>query len=121
MNDLTRRIVTEVAKQNKSAAQKGGFRFDGLVMSAHWNAVILSHGVDLKARALRLWHTWHPDHFDDDGFLRDYIPSLGDLEICISNRVENVLVRKVNRDPDLRLDDWGDLAERIASPQMELF
>ena len=124
MNELTREIVTKVAKENKPQARKGGFGFDSLVMSAHWDYILLEFGVDLKQRALDLWRLFHPDHFEKDGgdyFLRDYLAPFGDLEIEISERVTRVLVRKVNREPELSLDHWGDLAERISNPQMELF
>jgi len=120
MNDLTRQLVAETAKKHKSLARAGGFQFDSKVMSAHWNYLLIEFGIDLKARALRLWEQFHPEQFED-GFLKTHNNQVYDIEIRLSEKVKRVMLRKIEREPELNLDNWGDYHQQIANPQMELF
>ena len=121
MNDLTREIVKKIAKENKRLAARNGSYFRVAVEVEHWAEMIAIYGVPLKERALSRWRRWHPEQFDDEGYLRSYEPEFDYVELRISEICVRILERKVAHDPALRLDDWGDYPVRLVKPQMEMF
>ena len=125
MNELTRKVVTETALVNKAAARKNDISFDFLVRSAHWDTLIDLHGVDLKMRSLEIWQWWHPEQFCQmpagDYVLDDGDPRGFDVDVELSRIVMRVLRRKIAREPDLQLLDWGDLPKVTVDPQLSLW
>lgn len=121
MNALTRRLVTETAKANKAAARENGQRFADLVSEAWWTYILGKYGWRIQQKLLAMARIECPKMFDEDGDLLNYIPWISDWEFSLSDRIVQRLGERAERDPELRLDDWGDLPRRIAEPQMELF
>jgi hypothetical protein len=117
MNALTRRIVTEVAKKNKAAAERNDREFQMLVEAAWWTHVLLEHGVTLQSRALRLWQQFHPEQFSD-GYLCDYDPWVYDVELAISDIVGRAMQRIVDRNPELQLTAYGDWPAECLKPKL---
>ena len=120
MNELTRCLVIETAKKHKRVAANDSDRFMQLVRNYYWDHITSNYGVPIQERAFRLWRQFHPEHFDEEGYLNDYEPEIFDIELAISEIVMRALDRMIARSQDLRLDDWGDLHITIATPQMGL-
>ena len=122
MNQLTRSLVIQTAKKYKSAAKKNDSDFGYLLGLVHWDNLINRLGPELQSRAMRLFARYHPELFDSDGYIKSYDNQVYDLELEISRLCVRIIERKIQRDPELRLDlDYGDLPERIADPQLVLF
>ena len=122
MNQLTRSLVIQTAKKYKSAAKKNDSNFLHLLESAHWNEIVGRYGFEIQCRAMRLIAFSRPELFDSDGYIKSYDNQVYDLELEISRICVRIIERKIQRDPELRLDlDYGDLPERIADPQLVLF
>jgi hypothetical protein len=124
MNELTRAIVTKVAKENKAMAKKNDISFDFAVRNEHWNQMISRFGWKMKVRALELWFQFHPEMYQQYGnelFLDDGHKRGFEIDVELSNIVERVLKRKIGRQKELQLEDWGNLPKEIADPQMRLF
>jgi len=122
MNQLTRSLVIQTVKRHKSAAKKNNSDFGHLLGVAHWNEVINRLGPELQSRAMRLFARFHPELFDSDGYIKSYDNQVYDLQVKISRICVRIIERRIQRDPELRLDlDYGDLPERIADPQLVLF
>ena len=68
------------------------------------------HLHPLAERFKRLFFLRHPD-CEDDGDFRYHDQALACSAIC-----NDILVRRIARNPALRLDDWGDLPRQLADP-----
>jgi len=121
MNELTKSLVIETAKDNIAAAKKNDSTFANLVDIAHWSWLIANHGWKFKQRAVDLFRQWHPEIYDGD-FIQDYHTLGFDIDVMLSNIAMRCLWRKVVREPDLQLTkDWGDLPIITVQPQMNMF
>ena len=124
MNELTRQVVIRVAKANKALAKKNDISFDFKVRDEHWETLLAKYGWIMKERSLHIWRLFHPEHFDKDGdayYIQDYKGKIFDIDMELSRIVCRVLKRKIARNPELQLDDWGDLPVQTVDPQLKLF
>lgn len=120
MNKITRDLVINTAVEHKAAAQKNGSDFLHFVKRNHVNWLIAEHGWIYKQRAVELFRQFHPEVYDGE-FIQDYHQLGFDLDMCLSEIAMRCLWRTVVRNPDLQVDEWGDLPAKIANPQMSLF
>jgi len=124
MNEITERVVREVAMGNKAVARRNDITFDFLVRDAHWDELVRRYGWRLKERALVIWRWYHPEMFElgSDGvwYLRDYVGQVFDVDLALSGVVGRVLRRKCKREVALQLEDWGDLPVRLVDPQIRM-
>ena len=114
MNELTKQVVTETALKHKRLALVNDYTFAMYVDGAYWMEIMVMVGIDMKFRALHLWQLFHPERFDDEDFLQHF-----EDDIIISAIVERRLNAYVDRRPELRLDDWGDLPQRVIAEMVE--
>lgn len=121
MNEITQTVVAQAARDHKAEAKRNGEKFTHLVQVYHWDEIINRAGWQLKSRALQIWEWFHPELFVD-GILDDGAgPWAFDVDVALSRLVVRVLERKIKRDPELKLEDWGDLPQRVADPQLRMF
>lgn len=123
MNDLTRRIVIETAKRNKSWAKKNDWHFAGMVEHAYWDELLGTYGWRIKEKLMGMIRTKCPEYFDEEGFLLSHVPEVYDLELELSEMVVEYLQgRFLDRHPEWELhSDWGDLPRLTVEPQLNLF
>lgn len=119
MNELTHRLVSDAASKYKSAAAKNDAEFHFIVYNAYCDHIVDVVASELMLRACRLWRAFHPEHFDEDGFLLDYEACIYDIELRLSDMVMRMAWRIVERTPSLKLDDWNAIPQ--ASVQLRLF
>lgn len=119
MNDLTYNLLTELGKKYKKQAEKNDADFRFIVYNAYCDRIVETIAADKMLRACRLWRAFHPEHFDDSGYLLDYEPSIYDIELVLSDIVMRLTWRIVERSPELKLDEWSEVPQ--AEVQLKLF
>ncbi len=124
MNTLTKTIVSEVAKENKSAARRNDYDFRCLVEAAWWEHLLIELAQPRQARFYDLLALFHPECFEFTGgeaYLRSYEPHVYDLEVTISRRLLHWLRKQIAARPHLQLEDWGTFPQLLADPQLRMF
>ena len=110
MNELTRKLVVQTARQYPRSAKLNSDAFLSKLQFAYADYIATELLIPLKFRALKLWQNFHPEHFDD-GFLDNW-----EIEEAISLRVERITDFTIRNRPELQLDDYGDLPRQVAHP-----
>jgi len=108
MNELTRRLVTESALKNKRLALANDTAFAMFVDGAYWLEIMYQVGIGMKERAMHLYQLFKPERFDEEGFLQHF-----NDDIIISAITERRINVYVASRPELQLEDWGDLPQRV--------
>lgn len=116
MNDITRQIVTNTARKYKRLAGENGHDFYLKVQEAYHIYLMGEIGYRRKERALRLFHIFRPDVFDQAGYLMDCTRRGYEIDVCISRIAIDSMYRLAPP-----LDDYGNLPVKIAKPQMTMF
>ena len=107
MNDLTRRVVEQAVRNHRAKALNDSTEFAWIVEDEYWLEIMSEFGWKIKKRAIDLWHQFHPEHFDPNGFLMYY-------DIELSDIATRAITRRVENDPKYRLDDYGDYHIQLA-------
>ena len=112
MNEITRKIVIQTARKYHREAERNGEEFLIKLQKAHNDLVANEMVIPLWFRIQSLWKSFHPDHFDNEGFLAKEV-----IEELLSKRVSNIVDRICNR-PGSKyfLSDYGDFPCQVANP-----
>jgi hypothetical protein len=125
MNEITKECVKRAVKKSKRLALVNNDQFAYIVEKIHWDLMLAKYGWKLKQRSLELYYQFNPlvyVNMGKDGWvLDDGFPMGFDLDMRLSHKTVAVLERKIARDPELQLEDWGDYPLILAEPQMSLF
>lgn len=116
MNELTERLIRETANQYKYLAKKNDWNFHAKVHEAYWIHIHAEITRPLQVRFYRIFAALYPECVDDDG-----LPIAWKLELEISDKLIEMVYRVLDKNPELQLDKFGDLPQRIAEPQIKLF
>lgn len=116
MNELTKRVVTKTVDEYKYLAKQNDYDFRCKVEQAYWIEIHSLITVELLYRFYHLMSVLYPECMDDDELPKSY-----KLEERISDKLISMVNRVIDRHWWLQLDDYGDLPQRLAQPQMKLF
>ena len=124
MNEITIESVNRAVKISKSEAKKNGHDFEYIVLNQHWEIMIEKFGWKIKQRFLYKFQKLRPDFFvwdHDDWIIDDGTTKGFCIDKNISERTMQIMKRIIARNPELQLEDYGDLPVRIAQPQLTMF
>jgi len=114
INDLTRKLVIQTARQHPREAQLNDDAFLSKLQVAHGYYISVELLIPLKFRALEIWQLFHPEHFDEEGFINDL-----DIEDALSRCTCQVADRICSRkDSGYRLTEFGNLPLQISTPMI---
>jgi len=112
MNELTRQLVIQTARRNPKEAIENGIAFLSKLQIAHNAHVSFDLLIPLRKRATALWKQFHPEHFDEEGFLDNW-----EIEEALSKRINRIAERICERsNSPHNLSGYGDFPKQIASP-----
>ena len=115
MNTLTYHIVREtIADIPKTHAIENGEKFAAAVTQQYNLHMTTEHLVPLLQRAYRLWECYHPERFEYEG--NNFWPKYYDDELVFSGICSRLLQRRIDRTPELQLEDWGDYPIQLTNP-----
>ena len=118
MNDLTCRLVREAVNfVPRNYSIENGDKFAAAVTQIYNLHMTAEYLVPLLQRAYQHWQYHHPERFEYDG--DDFWPKYYDDELVFSGICQQILQRRIDRTPNLQLDDWGDLPTQLVNPNTE--
>jgi hypothetical protein len=118
MNDLTTRLVYETVQSVPiNFSRNNGEKFAEVVIQNYNLHMTAEYLVPLLQRAYIHWQHYHPERFeyDDEG---NFWPKYYDDELVFSVICQRVLQRRIERIPELQLNDWHDLPTQMVDPNV---
>lgn len=120
MNELTHRIVEQVAREHLQDAALNNSNFQYYAITEWQNHLIAKFAPELQEFLFEILAIKIPHVFERaEGrlFIKPYEPWFYDLEILASHYLMEVLTLCAQAMIEYRLDDWGNLPCRISEPQ----
>ncbi len=119
MNRLTEDLVrAAIEEMPRAQALENGEKFENAVIERYNLHMTAEFLVPLLQRAYQHWQHYHPERFeyDEEG---NFWPKYYDDELIFSGICKRLLQRRIDRTPELQLDDWGDLPVQLVDPNAE--